>query len=380
MQQYGPYPPNAHYQGPSQGPYALSNQFAQHPIGHPQHGQPPYPMQPSGQQVNVQQNQARPALLPPLVATPVPPANVPNTQPSSVAQNPSPPQPASGPNIDHTVARECTQFDELLEFDPEWEESVFEKHVYPKSVAILTPVSLDYCQLPQLCTTDRRELISKYVTPNNVDTFTLPIEETIHWETISHDPAIAPIDYDHLLVPLEDMERYFRERQEWYRQTEDERYVDRPYRPTSSSGAGDDRDNEYCLGSYNSHPDDDGRAPVPDHQEDVFMKPRAVRGSDSRSRSHTPLHSRNPTPIPDVYLGPAFHHSSREPSATPSLGEDAEARLAALGVTGVPKSVIPRGGSVCGGSSTPPIRPNSRAASIEKPEYVRLVLTFSNPC
>lgn len=231
-------------------------------------------------------------------------------------------------------ATECDIYDDLIAFDPDWEESTFEKFTYPKPVAVVSPVSLDFCKLPLLWTSGAKEIKSKYTSDGNEVIFERPIEKTQFWDAIKDDPAIAPIDYDCLEVKFGDWDTYFRERQAWYKTTEEVRGVQRPERPVSSNSNGkngrvDDLDDDYRIGTYGrgsyrkkskKSKKRERRQPASKRQSDAGSVDRTMHSGSchssvaAESRTHTPQQSRRATPInwDDYDHGKVWRQSSRE--------------------------------------------------------------------
>lgn len=252
-------------------------------------------------------------------------------------------------NKNHFIPmKECTQYDDLLAFDPEWEESVFEKFVYPKAVQIMSPVALDVSQFPILYAPGTEELQSKYTVGENKAIFNLPIKETKFWESMKHDPAVDEIDYDCQLVKYEDWDEYQQARQAWYISTEIERGVVRNVRPPSRSSKSDHvdkRDDDFRIGTY--------------RRSYHGKKNRGWKGSGSRRQSNAsvnsidisrsrrssfaavadpeirlPVPSRTHTPIPASIAPPVawksydhasvWQHASRDPKDGSCIGEESK--------------------------------------------------------
>lgn len=216
------------------------------------------------------------------------------------------------------------------EFDIDWEESVFKDLLKVFAIAILTPLSTHFDEEPLTSDVSDAPIKSKYVRPGNLDVFILPIQKSLHWAVLRTDPALAKIDEAYPAVPFEMWDEYREERKK-RKQLEARLYNTTPdYQPREAiQDAEDQAMRETSTESIG-------------HQENSRGAVRQYSASsqrDSRSRSRTPGYSRRTTPAlededdrwaPQTCEAPVKNNTSVDP---------AEAVLASLGVTGVPKPV-----------------------------------------
>ncbi len=205
--------------------------------------------------------------------------------------------------------------DDLEGFDIQWEEATFTstKLEGPGLVAIATPITLVSDEFPSLYKEGHPAPRSKYVRPQNIEVFVLPIKKSLHWGEFQQDPALAPIDTNFPLVPRVLWDKFATER-----------YHLR---------------NTLSMSRESSMVRSHGDA----HEGELSNDANGIDDSSCRHDSETPrTRGRSRTPALAVYSdGDAWAQQpgGRRGSTPVALASRAEARLTSLGVSGTPRPV-----------------------------------------
>lgn len=227
-------------------------------------------------------------------------------------------------------------------FDIEWEESIKDYKYSPsvKAVPISTPITLKHEEFPALCSSGSTQVKSKYLRPQNLDVFILPIEKSLYWPALKDDPAFAEIDETLPIIAETDWIDYQLARRAHLASLENSPSPEMRRRSIEDAHS---QEPPQHHGEYRGDNVGDARSRSNSIVQD---RPGSARRC-SRSRSCTPnLRNRGGAYDADGCDDTWIPRGSESRQVTPQLDDQKEALLASLGVSGAPKPIVP--GNVTG--------------------------------